>query len=561
MLGEKVIHLADAPADDNYRNTTPPEILQLGEFGGLRTLLMVPLRTDNAFLGVITAFRLEVRPFTDKQIALMQNFAAQAVIAMENARLITETREALEQQTATAEVLQVINSSPGDLAPVFDAMLEKAVRLCDSAFGMMSTWDGERIHRVAWHGISAEQIEAMRQSLAPAPGTPGYRIAQGENVVCIADLVEEAAAPPTLVQLGGRSYALVALRHDGTLLGGITIFGREVRPFTDKEIALLQNFAAQAVIAMENARLLTETREALEQQTATAEVLQVINSSPGELQPVFDAMLEKALRLCEAAFGTLVGFSGERFQTLAQRGLPAPYAEYLATTADQPGPGGGQQRVLRGERVVHFTDMMNDAAYRSGKNPMHRAMVDVGGARSGLIVPLRRDDAVVGTFMIYRQEVRPFTDKQIALLQSFAAQAVIAMENARLITETREALEQQTATAEVLGVINSSPGDLTPVFNAILEKAHSLCGIAYGGLAVYGFASGGPGAARPGGKGRQRCRLSHQSDGAAAQGQHSPGPHLRKPPRGAAVLRERDRAVAEFRGAGGHRNGKRAAAR
>jgi len=485
MLGEKVIHLADAPADDNYRNTTPPEILQLGEFGGLRTLLMVPLRTDNAFLGVITAFRLEVRPFTDKQIALMQNFAAQAVIAMENARLITETREALEQQTATAEVLQVINSSPGDLAPVFDAMLEKAVRLCDSAFGMMSTWDGERIHRVAWHGISAEQIEAMRQSLAPAPGTPGYRIAQGENVVCIADLVEEAAAPPTLVQLGGRSYALVALRHDGTLLGGITIFGREVRPFTDKEIALLQNFAAQAVIAMENARLLTETREALEQQTATAEVLQVINSSPGELQPVFDAMLEKALRLCEAAFGTLVGFSGERFQTLAQRGLPAPYAEYLATTADQPGPGGGQQRVLRGERVVHFTDMMNDAAYRSGKNPMHRAMVDVGGARSGLIVPLRRDDAVVGTFMIYRQEVRPFTDKQIALLQSFAAQAVIAMENARLITETREALEQQTATAEVLGVINSSPGDLTPVFNAILEKAHSLCGIAYGGLAVY----------------------------------------------------------------------------
>jgi len=401
----------------------------------------------------------------------------------------------------------------------------------------------------------------MRQSLAPAPGTPGYRIAQGENVVCIADLVEEAAAPPTLVQLGGRSYALVALRHDGTLLGGITIFGREVRPFTDKEIALLQNFAAQAVIAMENARLLTETREALEQQTATAEVLQVINSSPGELQPVFDAMLEKALRLCEAAFGTLVGFSGERFQTLAQRGLPAPYAEYLATTADQPGPGGGQQRVLRGERVVHFTDMMNDAAYRSGKNPMHRAMVDVGGARSGLIVPLRRDDAVVGTFMIYRQEVRPFTDKQIALLQSFAAQAVIAMENARLITETREALEQQTATEEVLGVINSSPGDLTPVFNAILEKAHSLCGIAYGGLAVYGFASGGPGAARPGGKGRQRCRLSHQSDGAAAQGQHSPGPHLRKPPRGAAVLRERDRAVAEFRGAGGHRNGKRAAAR
>ena len=234
---------------------------------------MVPLRKEEAPARLHRGLSQEIRPFTDKQIALLQNFAAQAVIAMENARLITETREALEQQTATAEVLQVINSSPGDLAPVFDEMLEKAVRLCDSAFGMMSTWDGERIHRVAWHGISAEQIDAMRQSLVPAPGTPGDRIARGENVVCIADLVEETAAPPTLIQLGGRSYALVALRQDGRLLGALTIFRREVRPFTVKEIELLQNFAAQAVIAMENARLLTETREALEQQTATAEVL------------------------------------------------------------------------------------------------------------------------------------------------------------------------------------------------------------------------------------------------------------------------------------------------
>src|SRR5215469_16232961 len=174
---------------------------------------------------------------------------------------IAERDEALAREAAIADVLQVINSSPGDLAPDFDATLEKAVRLCDSAFGMMSIWDGERIQRVAWHGISAEQIEAMRQSLAPAPGTPGYRIARGENVVCIADLAEEAAAPPTLVQLGGRSYALVALRRDGKLLGGMTIYRLEVRPSTEKEIALLQNFAAQAVIAMENARLLSETRE------------------------------------------------------------------------------------------------------------------------------------------------------------------------------------------------------------------------------------------------------------------------------------------------------------
>src|SRR6516165_10937073 len=203
-------------------------------------------------------------------------------------------------------------------------------------------------------------------------------------------------------------------------------------------------------------------REALEQQTATAEVLQVINSAPGELAPVFDAMLEKAMRLCTAAFGYLMTFDGERFQPVAHRRLPAPFADYLPQM-DQPGRSGAYARIRAGALLVHVEDLKEGEVYRT--SPLRQALVDLGGARTGLIVALRKDETLLGVFTIYRQEVRSFADQEIALLENFAAQAVIAMENARLLTETREALEQQTATAEVLQVINSSPGDLVPVFD------------------------------------------------------------------------------------------------
>src|SRR5262249_29441070 len=283
--GEPIIHIADFRGDDSYRNA-PPAYRHYFDAGDVRTLLLVPLRKNNEVLGIITAFRQEVRPFTDKQIALLQNFAAQAVIAMENARLLTETREALEQKPATAEVLQVINSSPGDLPPVFDAMLETAVRLCDFAFAVLWVYDGATFRAQASHAAPPAYAEFLAQSPAPVtPGTAFAEIVSGADIAHFDDVADKDPTAPygpghPLVELAGaRTYLAVALRREGQLLGIISAFRQEVRPFTDKQIALLQNFAAQAVIAMENARLLTETREALEQQTATAEVLQVINSS------------------------------------------------------------------------------------------------------------------------------------------------------------------------------------------------------------------------------------------------------------------------------------------
>ena len=399
-----------------------------------------------------------------------------------------ERDEALERETATAEVLQVINSSPGDLAPVFDAMLARATRLCEAHTAHLLRYESGALSRLASFGVP-EEFDRILPLNAPMPehlvrdSVPARMIA-GRSIIHVPDLRDDesyrvgAPAEVAAVQAGIRTALYVPLLKDQNIVGAFVMHRLEVQPYTDKQIALLQNFAAQAVIAMENARLITETREALEQQTATAEVLQVINSSPGDLAPVFDAMLEKATRLCDAAFGILITVDGDELRAAAMRNVPERLGESLKTLTrlDQVPVVAG---VIQRRRVLHIHDFASSDAYRDCI-PISVAAVETGGVRSVLYVPLVKDDRVFGVFVIFRQEVRPFSDKQIALLLNFAAQAVIAMENARLITETHEALEQQTATAEVLQVINSSPGDLAPVFDVMLQKAIRLCEATHG---------------------------------------------------------------------------------
>jgi GAF domain-containing protein len=482
---KQTVHVVDLAATQSYADRNPVVVAAV-EVGDVRTAFSVPMLKDNALVGVISIYRKEVRPFTDKQITLVQNFAAQAVIAIENTRLLNELRQSLEQQTATADVLKVINSSPGDLAPVFDAMLEKAMHLCEATYGHLATYDGVGFHTAAVRGVPEPFAEFRKQNPQPyGPGTGPARLLAGEEIVHFIDAADTDLYRSgdlnhrAMVDLGGaRTTLVVALLKDKTVRGFIILYRQEVRPFSDKQIALVKNFAAQAVIAIENTRLLGELRqrtddlsEALEQQTATSEVLQVISSSPGELEPVFQAMLANAVRICEAKFGMLFRYDRSAFHTAAALGLPPAYAEYLRGRAHvlSEHPHNPLTRVARTKEVLLIPDIAADQAYIE-RNPRMVALVELAGARTHVTVPLLKDNEVVGALAIYRQEVRPFTDKQIALVQNFAAQAVIAIENTRLLNELRQSLQQQTATANILGVISNSLSDAQPVFDAIVQS-------------------------------------------------------------------------------------------
>jgi GAF domain-containing protein len=500
IMRRETIHISDALA---VAETAIPENRAAIEREGIRTILGVPLLRGDIALGAIVLRRMAVRPFTDKQIELIQNFAAQAVIAIENARLLNELRqrttdltESLEQQTATSQVLSVISSSPSELSPVFQTILENATRLCEANFGTLNLNTSDTSSVVAMHNVPESYAELRRRepTFKFGPKHPLGRLATTKQVLHIADVKTEEGyleGDPAYVLAdrgGARTLLVVPMLKENDFVGAITIFRQEVRPFTDKQIELVKNFAAQAVIAIENTRLLNELRqrtddltESLEQQTATSEVLRVISTSPGDLAPVSIAILDNALHLCEAAFGYVTTYDGERFEHVAQRGVPDALAEYFRTGMDQPRPGDALWRLLAGEELIHTLDPMDEDAYRLG-NPLRRAIVDLGGVRSALVVALRKDNVLLGALTVYRKEVRPFSDKQIALLKNFAAQAVIAIENTRLLNELRQSLEQQTATADVLRVISSSPGELEPVFQAMLQNAVRICEAKFGDL-------------------------------------------------------------------------------
>jgi GAF domain-containing protein len=491
MQTRKVFRSADNAAD--------PVPSLAAKIAGARSLAAVPMLKDDRLLGVIIIYRQEVRPFTDKQIALVRNFADQAVIAIENTRLLNELHESLEQQTATTEVLRVISGSPTNVQPVFDSIAESAVRLCGGQFSFVVRFDGKVMDFASCFGLSAEGLNALR-SMLPRPAsedTSAGRAILGRAVVEVPDVEADPAYGAQARRLAQavtyRSIVSVPLLHEGDPIGTIAVARANAGAFPERQIALLKAFADQAVIAIRNVRLFDEVQarteelsESLQQQTATADVLKTISRSTFDLQTVLDTLAQSAALLCRADRSGIRLAKDGLYHNVASHGFSPEHKARMEREPLKVDRTSVVGRVVLDAKSVHLIDSQADP------NPELVNRSRSGNTRTLLGVPLQREGMPIGVLLLQRSIVQPFTDKEIGLAETFADQAVIAIENVRLFEaeqqrtrELSESLDQQTATSEVLRVISSSPGELQPVFQAMLENATRICEASFGTLYLF----------------------------------------------------------------------------